>query len=416
MAATGGTNLPRVGGYNQAVVLDAIRVRGPVSRVELAELTGLTNQTVSNVVRRLLDAGLVSESGHAPSSGGKRRTLLSPRADGAYAVGIHLDRDAGQVVLVDLAGSTVAGRRFAVSAPGEPSAVVEQAARTARRLVGRTEVDPARLLGAGIAAPGPIDGTAGEVVSPPNLSGWGRVPLLSMFGTALDMPVALDNDATAAAIGERWIGGQKRAGSFLFIYFGAGIGGGIVLNDTVLHGDSGNAGEFGHMAVEPGDRLCSCGSNRCVGPYCSPRALIEEVFHRHGEAAAERIGLSGAAEALTEDWKRLRRAARRGDPAADEVARRAARLLGQAARGAVALLDVSRVVLGGEGMRGLETIMCEEIDAAVNGNSIARALDSVSVETSVIGDTAGAVGAAALILHGHYAPGLRLLTTESTPA
>lgn len=74
----GGTNLPRVGGYNQAVVLDAIRTRGPVSRVELATLTGLTNQTVSNVVRKLLDAGLVTESGHAPSNGGKRRTLLSP--------------------------------------------------------------------------------------------------------------------------------------------------------------------------------------------------------------------------------------------------------------------------------------------------------------------------------------------------
>ena len=84
----GGTNLPRVGGYNQAVVLDAIRTGGPVSRVELADLTGLTNQTVSNVVRKLLDIGLVTESGHAPSNGGKRRTLLSPRPDGAYALGV----------------------------------------------------------------------------------------------------------------------------------------------------------------------------------------------------------------------------------------------------------------------------------------------------------------------------------------
>lgn len=78
-----GTNLPRVGGYNQAVVLDAVRTSGEISRVELAALTGLTNQTVSNVVRKLLDAGLVAESGQAPSNGGKRRTLLSLRADGA---------------------------------------------------------------------------------------------------------------------------------------------------------------------------------------------------------------------------------------------------------------------------------------------------------------------------------------------
>src|SRR3954466_10000750 len=112
-----GTNLPRVGGYNQAVVLDAIRTRGPVSRVELAALTGLTSQTVSNVVRRLPDAALLTESGHAPSSGGKRRTLLSARADGAYAVGIQLDPDSVVVALVDLAGQAVGKRRLHLTTP-----------------------------------------------------------------------------------------------------------------------------------------------------------------------------------------------------------------------------------------------------------------------------------------------------------
>ncbi|MGW0420366.1 ROK family transcriptional regulator [Streptomyces sp. NPDC003015] len=405
-----GTNLPRVGGYNQAVVLDAIRTTGQVSRVELAALTGLTNQTVSNVVRKLLDAGLVAESGQAPSSGGKRRTLLTLRADGACAVGVHLDPDAAVIVVVDLAGEVIGSRRLRLTDPGDPADVVDRIARTTGRLLDRSAVDRTRLLGLGIAAPGPLDGTTGAVVSPPNFPGWGRVPLADMFADATGLPVALDNDATAAAIGERWIGGAERAGSFLFLYLGTGVGAGIVLNNTVLHGDSGNAGEFGHMAVEPGDRVCHCGAMDCLGPYVSPAAIIDDLLRRYGSAAAERIGLTGKPDSVHHDWKALRRAARAGDADACEVVRRAARRIGEAARGAASLLDVSRVVLGGEALRGIEPIIREEVEAAVNRTSVARTIRTVAVEQSVIGETVGAVGAASLVLHGNYAPGWRMLT------
>jgi predicted NBD/HSP70 family sugar kinase len=405
-----GTNLPRVGGYNQAVVLDAIRTTGQVSRVELAALTGLTNQTVSNVVRKLLDAGLVAESGQAPSSGGKRRTLLTIRADGACAVGVHLDPDAAVIVVVDLAGEVIGSRRLRLTDPGDPADVVDRIARTTGRLLDRSAVDRTRLLGLGIAAPGPLDGTTGAVVSPPNFPGWGRVPLADMFAKATGLPVALDNDATAAAIGERWIGGADRAGSFLFIYLGTGVGAGIVLNNTVLHGDSGNAGEFGHMAVEPGDRVCHCGAMDCLGPYVSPAAIIDDLLRLHGSGAADRIGLTGTPDSVHHDWKALRRAARAGDADACDVVRRAARRIGEAARGAASLLDVSRVVLGGEALRGIEPIIREEVEAAVNRTSVARTIRSVAVEQSVIGETVGAVGAASLVLHGNYAPGWRMLT------
>ncbi|MGW2339788.1 ROK family transcriptional regulator [Streptomyces sp. NPDC001661] len=411
--ARSGTNLPRVGGYNQAVVLAAIRTKGPVSRVELGPLTGLTNQTVSNVVRRLLDEGLIAESGHAPSSGGKRRTLLTPRADGAYALGVHLDPDAAVIVLVDLAGSVLLSRRFALPRPSDPAQVVDRVARAALRLPGRAAIDRSRLLGLGIAAPGPIDAQAGAVVDPPNFDGWRRVPLLDMFAQETGMPVAMDNDATAAAIGERWIGGEERADGFLYLYMGAGIGAGVMLGSHVLRGDSGNAGEIGHAQSEPGDRRCDCGSNGCLGPYCNPAALVEDLYTRHGETAARRMGLSGTRDTVRADWKLLRRAARAGDEAARDVVRLAGRRMGQAVRGAVALLDVSRVVLGGEALVGVEQLLGEEIDKAVNTTSVARALGGVTVEPSLIGETAGAVGAASLVLHGRYAPGWRMLTEMS---
>lgn len=415
---SGGTNLPRVGGYNQAVVLDAIRTRGPVSRVELAAHTGLTSQTVSNVVRRLLGAGLITEAGHAPSSGGKRRTLLSARADGAYALGVQLDPDSVVVALVDLAGQALGSRRLRLTTPVEPHDMVDRVTRAAKRLVARADVDPDRVLGTGVATPGPIDGPNGTIVDPPNLPGWGTVPLQQMFSDAMGTPVAMDNDATAAAIGEKWIGGTRRSGSFLFVYVGTGIGGGLVLGDTVVHGDSGNAGEFGHIVVEPAGRTCHCGGRGCLETYCAPAAILADLRERHGPEAARRIGLEGNDDtaSLEGDWKRLRHAVRTGDPAADDVVRQAARRIGEAARGAVNLLDFSRIVLGGRALRGIEPVLIEEIDAAVNGASIARVVRRVSVERSLIGDTVGAVGAASLVLHGNYAPGWRMLTERAAGA
>ena len=407
----GGTNLPRVGGYNQAVVLDAIRIRGPVSRVELAPLTGLTNQTVSNVVRRLLAAGLVAESGFAPSGGGKRRTLLAPRPDGAFAAGVHLDPHAVVVAVVDLVGGVRASTRIALEVPSDPEDVVRRVSRALRRLTTRARIPADRLLGVGVAAPGPIDSSEGAVVHPPNLPGWQLVPLVRMLEEATGMSVAMENDATAAAIGERWIGGRERGGSFLFLYLGTGIGAGLVLGGTVIHGDTGNAGEFGHMSVQDGGLTCHCGNTDCLGPYLKRSAVIADYLAAIGPEEAAAVGARGVSEEVDRDWALLLDAVRRADPAAVDAVRRSGRRLGQAARSAVSLLDVGAVVLGGDGLTGIDRIMCEEVDAAVNGAAATgRPVRPVSVERSVMGETVGAVGAASLVLHGNYAPGWRMLT------
>jgi len=404
-----GTNLPRVGDYNRAVVLDAIRRRSPVSRVELAEGTGLTNQTVSNVVRRLLDEGLVQEIGQAPSQGGKRRTLLSLRADAAYAVGIHLDPDSTVAVLLDLAGRVLHRRRLGTAAHSDPGHLVAKLGRTVNSLIRHAGVAPDRVLGVGVAVPGPIDGGRGMVLNPPNLPDWHHIHLVELLGRATGLPVVLDNDATAAAIGERWAGGAERSGSFLFVYVGTGIGGGIMLADTVLRGDSGNAGEFGHVLVEPGGHPCHCGANGCLEAYAAPYSVLAHFAERHGRAEAGRLGLSPGRERTRADWTRLCAAAARDGTPADQEIRRAAEHIGQAALSTVNLLDVGRIVLGGESLRGIQERVRDTVDKVVNEHSIARAARTVPVEPSLIGEAVGAVGAASLVLDGNYSPGWRML-------
>lgn len=237
-------------------------------------------------------------------------------------------------------------------------------------------------------------------------------------GAAHRDPRRGDADATAAAIDERWAGGADRAGSFLFVYVGTGIGGGAMLGDAVLRGDSGNAGEFGHVLVEPGGKLCHCGARGCLEAYAAPYAALAAFADRsgrYGRSGAERLGLSLDAARTRADWNRLCAAAARGDVPAVDALRTAAGYVGQAALTAVNLLDVPLIVPGGEGLRGSEEYFRRAIDTAVNDWSPARRVRTVPVLPSLIEDAVGAVGAASLVLHGTYAPGWHMLL-GGTPA
>jgi predicted NBD/HSP70 family sugar kinase len=394
-----GTNLPRVGGFNRAVVLDTIRQRGEVSRVELAQRTGLTAQTMSNIVRALIDDGLVTENGHAPSTGGKRRVLLKVVPDAYSAVGLHLDPERITGVLLDLAGGVRMRSQRRVPDDASPERVGAALARTFHQLVRRSGISDGRVLGVGLAVPGPLDAANRRVIEPPNLAGWAEVSLADIVEERAGLPVAMDNDATAAAIGERWAGGTDRAGSFVYVYLGSGVGIGVVLDDQVHRGVSNNAGEIGHVH-SGGGRECHCGKRGCLEAYCSMRAIVADW------RAASR---ESAEESVAEAYERLCRQAADGDATAVRVLRVAATRLGQALASVVSLLDVDRVVLGGPALRHVAELVRSRVAKVVEAQVWTPKVRPVQVETALIGEDAGAVGAASLVLDHAYSPRLATL-------
>jgi hypothetical protein len=200
-----GTNLPRMGDFNESVVLDAIRrVPAGLSRVELIELTGLSAQTVSNICRRLLDTGLAREAGTSSTGSGKPRRLLQVNAEARYAVGVHLDPAVVTLVVLDLLGRVVARAQRPTPQAADPDHTLAEMGESINALVAESGVPPGAILGLGIAAPGPVDVAAGLVIAPPELVGWGRVPLRDQLGEATGLPVLLDKDVIAAAVAERW--------------------------------------------------------------------------------------------------------------------------------------------------------------------------------------------------------------------
>lgn len=401
-----GTNLPRVADYNQGIVLEAIRIVDGISRVEIAESTGLTAQTVSNIVKRLIDRRLVVETDKVVSGGGKPRVMLRANPDSAYAVGVQIDGDETSFIVADLTGRVVSRDRHPTSQELGPSGVIEQVASAIEHIVEKAEIPSDKILGVGVACPGPLDRAKGVVFQPPNLRDWQEVPLKDLLEKKTGYPVTVDNDATAAAIGERWFGGAKSTSNFAFIYAGVGIGAGLFVEDHVYRGTTANAGEFGHISLNPEGPECFCGNRGCVEFYCSPSGLTREVLRRlkRGEPSSLKAMFDSGVERV--DFEAVSHAALSGDKLATEELRKSATLLGYGVVNLVNLLDVELVVLGGKGFRDLGQIYKQEIERVLHKRLIARQFRQIKVRLSEAGDDAGALGAASLILYKTYSPQL----------
>lgn len=405
-----GTNLPRMGDFNQSVILETIRRSGEgLSRIELAEATGLSAQTVTNITRRLLDDGLISEAGRTINGPGKPRITLRLNAESRFSVGVHLDPAVMTFVLLDLMGNVVA-RVVARTPEQEPRVIVQTMAETIEKLIDEAGVDRSRIAGVGIAAPGPLDAKKGTVIDPPKLHGWHRVPLRDVLAEATGLPVTLEKDTTAAAVGELWTGHGPTDDSFLFVYLGTGIGAAEARDGDVVRGSSRNLGEVGHIIVDPDGPACACGSRGCVEVVCTPQAIVEAA-ERSGVLAGDREATD--AEAVDRRFTELSELARRGDQAALGVLRDAAERLSVLIAALTNMLDVDRVVLGGPFWARVSDVYLEELPAQIESRSATRAVTSLPVAGTVVGDDVAAVGAACVVLDSVLTPRASDLFLES---
>lgn len=397
-----GTNLPSVAEFNQAVVLDQIRRARSLSRVELAGRTGLSAQTVSNICQRLLDEGLIEEAGRRSEQGrpGKPRTLLRLNPGSRFAVGVHIDPSVVTFSILDLSGQVVATQRRATPAQIPAQEISSYITHEIERIVHHAGIDRARIAGIGIAAPGPIDVVHGAVVDPPFLSGWHRVPLRDTVAAATGLPVVLEKDVTAAAVAELWMTEQVGS-SFAYLYLGTGLGVGLVVHDEVVRGGSGNAGEIGHIIVDPAGPPCSCGLRGCVAVTLGPVDLVREA-EGMGVLDAARIG--NDLGTIDERFSELVTLAGSGHPGAREVLDRFAQRLARATAVVCNLLDVDRIVLGGPAWDRIGGQVLSRVAELLDELRVARGLHRVEVEDSLLGDGSGAVGAAYLALDAAHTP------------
>ncbi|MFE2039510.1 ROK family protein [Streptomyces sp. NPDC059477] len=357
-----GVNLPALRSHNTALVLDLLRTAGTdgMTRIKLAERTGLTPQAVSKITARLRADGLAAEAGHRRSTGGKPRTVLRLVPGAGHAVGVHLDRDALRAVLVDLTGTVVGETSCPVDLGAGAQAVVPAVERIVAEVTGESAGETPGtgrgmgLVGVGVALPGPLDHARGILHRVTGFPEWDGYPLRAALTERLGAPVVVDKDTNAAAL---HLAVHTTARSFAYLHLGTGLGAGLVLGGAVHRGARTGAGEFGHQVLQLDGPPCTCGDRGCVEALCL--------------AAVARDDLAGAA-----------------------------RVLGAGAANLVALLDIDLVLLGGRTVTAAGDIfvrgVADVLDARARRES--RGDTAVPVRLAPGGERGIAEGAAQLLL------------------
>lgn len=247
-----GTNLQYANSFNIRIVIEAIRLYGPVSRGEVARKTRLSAQTVTNITKKLMKGNLIVEGDRIQEGRGAPSILLRLNKDAAFSIGLDLDKDHLTGILVDLDGNMRQRISRSLDFPHSDEAM-DLMEEFVNELIGLENVPKERIWGVGVGLPGPMVVNKGsaqkKMVNPHLLPGWDHVPVVDILGERLNLPVYLENNASAAAIGERWYGAGKHINNFFYIYVGAGLGGGLFINGQLHSGHTGNAGELGYSPV-----------------------------------------------------------------------------------------------------------------------------------------------------------------------
>jgi predicted NBD/HSP70 family sugar kinase len=299
-----GTNIEHARTLNRRVVFEAVRRHGPITRADLARLSGLTPQAVSNISAELRDAGLIREGGRRQGLRGQPATPLSLEPTGGYAIGLNLGHQTLSGVLVDLAGGEIASDARSIASPVLPlETLLDEMETVVEGLLRRAALPREKLWGVGCGLPGLVrEGVLTVDTMVTNNQGI-RYPVAERLSARLGLPVIAENDARAAAIGERLYGVGRQARHFFYLHFGFGIGGGMIVAGEHYRGGSGGAGEIGHMIVKPGGRPCSCGNRGCLEQYVSFFAAAEAVSG--ADRAADSVRPEELATCLAESEPRF---------------------------------------------------------------------------------------------------------------
>ncbi|WP_112238804.1 ROK family transcriptional regulator [Kribbella monticola] len=396
-----GSDSSRAPGYepaptsSRALILDSIRSAGTLSRVELTQITGLTAPSVTALVRRLIDDGLVGEAGRGTSTGGKPRTLLQIRSAARYVIGVHLSYDSLTYVLVDYAGGILA--RWRRDGPGEdsdPEEVVERIATQTGELIERAGIDSTLVLGLGFVCPGPLIRNNGVASAPPMMARWVGFPVHRRLEERLGLPALLENDATAAAAGTR-LTTRHDVSVMAALFMSEGIGSGLRLNGSIYQGAHGNAGEVGHICVQIGGPRCWCGSTGCLEAVAGPATVI-------AKARAAGLDLGSHRRTGIAAFAAIARLALTGDSRAEAIIKDSAAWLALGAQAITNMYDVQVLVLTGPAFAVAGTIYLPILQERILSSAFGR-----SVTTEVIlderGHDAAAIGAALMMLRSEHA-------------
>lgn len=382
-----GGNSKLVRNINRAAILNLIRERQPISRVNISKITKLNKSTVSSIVSELLENEYLVEELVADSNVGRNPLQLRLNA-GRYHVGAaNFDTRIIRVAIVDIGGKVV-GREEYYPVSNSPEEYVSMSIKCLNKLKDKLGITD--LEGIGITIAGLIDPNDGYVIVAPNL-GWKNVKLCDLFRKyETQTSVRFENDAEASALAELWYGKGiiNNFSNFVFVSVGAGLGTGIVINRKVIEGASYAAGEFGHMNIFEKGEPCVCGNTGCWEAYASDRATVKRYLKR------KKIKPYESSPVMVWD---VIKAAQNKDKVAVDVLKETGKYLGMGISNVIRALDPPAIVIGGHILQVWDIVFKEILDG-LSQRSFFGLEKSVKIIPSSLTERPRLIGAATLAL------------------
>lgn len=368
-------------------VLRALTERPHISRSEIISRTGLARATVSSIVVELINAGLVRESEQAAVAGsraGRPPQVLSLVPESSYALGLDIAHDHVRAILTDIVGTVRWDDILPMAVDRAPERALEAAARLINAALADTGVPREKVLGLGAGIACLVDKDGRRLHAEGVMPGWVGVRPGDALADRTGLPVRIINDANAGVLAERRWGAAVGCDNVVYLRLSSGIGAGIMCDGRMLLGHRGIAGELGHIIVDPHGMLCRCGNRGCLETIASPPAIAELLARSWGRP----VGSDDLVELL-----------RRGDRGTARAIEDAGQAVGKALAIAVLILNPEVIVVGGDLAAAQETLL-EPMRRAISRNTMTCHTDSPRVAVSALGDSAGVLGAAALVLQG----------------
>jgi len=376
-------------------VLKVIRTHGPISRSGIVEASGLSMAAVVEICEELMERGLVREAGVGVSTGGRPPVLLElvPRA--YSAVGLEVGPRRLTAVVTDLNAGILVRSAAPSGMERGPEELWRRVRSVLEKVLGEAEgLKSGKVAGIGLALPAPVFSSDAAGFSPPSYPGWGRFEIVEKVRQEYGLPVVADNDANASALGEHLFGAGRGVRQMLYVIVHRGVGGAVVVDGALYRGANGGAGELGHTLVDIDGPRCGCGRYGCLEALVGRAAIARR--------AARALKLAGGRELAGKEPEQVTagdviEAARAGDGLARGVLEEAGRYLGIGIANAVNLLDPELVVVGGATMKAGSLIL-EPARRTFERRVLSEMARRVRIVEGELGDDAGAIGAASLVL------------------
>ena len=265
-----------------------------------------------------------------------------------------------------------------------------------RQVLEKTEVTKEQIITLGIGSPGPLDSKKGIIIENANLP-WKNVPLVERMESALGIKTLLQNDANAAALGEKWFGAGKNVENMVYITISTGIGGGAIINKELFTGVNDNACEIGHTVIDPNGPLCGCGNHGCLEAFASGTSIGKRA--REAAAAGQSKEMLELADNIVEDIDAVicAQAAHQGDQVAKDIFKNAGYHLGIGMGNVVNTFNTEMIILGGGVMKASDLFLDEAIKT-MEDISLAGSLEMVTVKEAELGSDIGLKGAIAVAM------------------